>query len=531
MALEDKLNRIDALNAQFKAAQPLPKERFDELWKKFRLEWNYNSNHIEGNTLTYGETVLLLIFGKTAGNHEVREYEEMQAHDAAIRMVETWANDHNRDLTEADIRTLNKVILVKPFWKEAITNDGQATRREIKIGDYKEFPNSVRLRTGELFHYASPQDTPRLMGELIEWYKINSEVLHPVVLASELHYKFIRIHPFDDGNGRVARLLVNYILMKNDYPPLIVKSKDKENYLTALQKTDSGDLPAFNEYMADQLIWSLEIANKAAKGENIEDPYDLDKEIELLKREISNIEEEDAQWVFDKETFFKIYDSWLSELIKSLITQIKKFNDLFVNPQHVVIIESNVHEGVRGELISKAFINENVNEIVDDLRSKVRDAFISSNTIIKINVSYGTFKKSAQKSPFGCRYQIEIAFSYLEYRIYLPEFRKDMLQPRITNELKEELKNNENIKEVFFDKSGNYFFSNDNAQENITPYVTISRRDILNAIIIMGGLRQFYEPRLLHKSVSSLEIEEISKNFGKTLFKHIDYCTKEAGLR
>jgi Fic family protein len=285
MAIIDKLVEVNKLKTELNELLPMSIENDKKFWKKIRLDWNFNSNHIEGNTLTYGETQLLLIFDKTTGDHDLREYQEMKAHDVAIHMIKEWAEDRTRDLSEKDIRELNKVILVQPYWKEAVTSDRQPTKRQIKVGEYKEYPNSVRLKNGEVFEYTPPLETPQKMEELMSWYK-NNDIQHPLILASQLHYDFIRIHPFDDGNGRVARLLVNYVLMKNDYPPIIVKSLEKEKYLTALNKADVGDINAFHEYMAEQLIWSLELAIKAAKGKNIEDVDDLDKELSLLRMEL-----------------------------------------------------------------------------------------------------------------------------------------------------------------------------------------------------------------------------------------------------
>ena len=282
--MQNRLDIIDQLVAEFNALQPMTTENKRRLDKKFRLEFNYNSNHLEGNTLTYGETQLLLLFDDTKGNHTLREYEEMKAHDVALKMVKDWAADKERPLTETNIKNLNEAILVRPFWKEAITPDGQNTRRLIEVGNYKEQPNSVRLQNGELFEYASPADTPILMGELIDWYRTEENHIHPVTLAAMFHYKFVRIHPFDDGNGRVSRLLMNYVLYKFDLPPVIIKSKEKEAYLRALRRADIGDYEAFIAYIAEQLQWSLEVAIKAAKGESIEEPDDFDKEIELLKR-------------------------------------------------------------------------------------------------------------------------------------------------------------------------------------------------------------------------------------------------------
>jgi Fic family protein len=288
--MQDIIEKIKELEAQWKALQPMKAEFQKKFDQKMRLEFNYNSNHIEGNTLTYGETELLLIFDDTKGNHTYREYEEMKEHDVAYQLIREWAKDTEHPLTEQQIKNLNKIILVRPFWKEAITADGQPTRRQIKVGDYKEFPNSVRLQNGEIFEYASPMDTPILMGELVQWYRTESEKeeKHPIELAALLHYKFVRIHPFDDGNGRISRLLMNYVLLKNDLPPVVVKSADKRNYLAALHSADTGNLAAFVEYIAHQLVWSLETGIKAAKGESIEEPDDLDKEISLLKKELAN---------------------------------------------------------------------------------------------------------------------------------------------------------------------------------------------------------------------------------------------------
>ncbi|MDD4604136.1 MAG: Fic family protein [Bacteroidales bacterium] len=153
------------------------------------------------------------------------------------------------------------------------------------MGQYKTSPNSVRLRNGEIHEYASPEETPALMNDLLNWYNDNKEILHPVQLAAEFHYKIVCIHPFDDGNGRVARLIMNYILLKNNYPPVIIKSDEKESYLTHLQKADTGDITSLIEYIERQSIWSLELSIKAANGGDIDELGDIEKEIELLKKD------------------------------------------------------------------------------------------------------------------------------------------------------------------------------------------------------------------------------------------------------
>ena len=94
--MTDTFKKIDALQKRLESLQPLPTEIKQKLDKKYSLEFNYNSNHIEGNTLSYEETELLLIFDKTTGNHEMREYEEMKAHDVAFDLIKEWAADDER---------------------------------------------------------------------------------------------------------------------------------------------------------------------------------------------------------------------------------------------------------------------------------------------------------------------------------------------------------------------------------------------------------------------------------------------------
>ncbi len=284
--MNEIIQKINDLTTQIKALPSISEQNKQQLEKKFRLEFIFNSNHIEGNTLTYGETQLLLYFDKTEGTHEMREYEEMKAHDLAYKLIQQWAQEAERPISEADIKDLNKIILVRDFYKDAITQDGQPTRRKLKVGQYKEFYNSVRLQNGEMFDYASPQDTPIKMAELMQFYHKETEKneLHAVELAAFIHYKFVRIHPFGDGNGRISRLLMNYVLLKNGFPPIVIKSADKKNYLNALNQADTGNLQAFVDYIAKQLVWSLELVLKATKGENIEKTNDIYKEIEMFKK-------------------------------------------------------------------------------------------------------------------------------------------------------------------------------------------------------------------------------------------------------
>ncbi|WP_223233387.1 Fic family protein [Chitinophaga sp. CF418] len=328
--------------------------------KKFRLEFNYNSNHLEGNTLTYGETELLLIFDRTTGNHELREYEEMKGHDVAYELIRALAADHERPLNETVIKNLHSLLLVRPFWKEAVTPDGQYTRREIKVGNYKEYPNSVRLPNGEIFHYASPEETPIKMGELMTWLREEEEKneMHPVVLAAMLHYNFVRIHPFDDGNGRLSRLLMNYVLLKHNLPPVVIKSADKKNYLRTLGEADAGDPGPLVEYISQQLIWSLNLNIDAAKGQSVLENDDLQKQIDIWRKHLKNKKSETTNR--DSIDINQLYANSIGQLFLLFKYQHEQFNDLFWKTQETPVINRKLFNETAYNAVSgfPAFILE-----------------------------------------------------------------------------------------------------------------------------------------------------------------------------
>lgn len=215
------------LAAAWRAAQPLPAPNESRLWQRLRIEWSYNSNHIEGNTLTYGETLLLLIHGRTRGEHLLREYEEMRGHDVAIELVRQLARE-DRPVSEGDIRDLNRIVLKEGFWRAAETPEGEPTRKWIEPGRYKTQPNHGLTAAGEIFYFAAPEETPARMGELVAGLRTEEEnsTLPLLSLLARLHQDFIRIHPFDDGNGRVVRLLLNYVLRRAGLPAMVVRSRD-----------------------------------------------------------------------------------------------------------------------------------------------------------------------------------------------------------------------------------------------------------------------------------------------------------------
>ncbi len=220
--------------------QPLSEDEKRKLSMRFTVEYNYNSNHLEGNTLTYGQTELLLLFGKVSGEGHLKDFNDMKASEVSVKMMEEEAANKQVPLTQNFIRTLHQTLIREDYTEYRTLPNGVQTSYVIHAGQYKTRPNSVITRYGDRFEYASPQETPALMADLVGWYNEEEQKgeLSPVELAALFHYRYIRIHPFEDGNGRIARLMVNYILNRHGWPMIVVRSRLKQEYLEALHQTD-----------------------------------------------------------------------------------------------------------------------------------------------------------------------------------------------------------------------------------------------------------------------------------------------------
>ncbi len=233
------LNIRKALEA-WRALLPLSEKDRGRLSRRFTVDFNYNSNHIEGNTLTYGQTEILLLFGKVIGEADVRDVQEMTASNVGLKMMTEEADVKEMPLTQNFIRTLHKTLLREDYTVYRSLPSGMQTSYTVHAGQYKTRPNSVITRYGDRFEYASPEETAGLMTDLVDWYNAAEAEgkLSPVELAALFHYRFIRIHPFEDGNGRIARLMMNFILHRHGYPMIVVRSRRKSEYLEALHQTD-----------------------------------------------------------------------------------------------------------------------------------------------------------------------------------------------------------------------------------------------------------------------------------------------------
>ena len=285
--MSNVIEEIDRLKEEFDALRPLPPDVLGQIEQKLRIESNYHSNAVEGNSLTLGETRSLILHGLTASGKPMRDHLDIEGHDEAVKAME-GAVRRNELLNEVFIRNLHQVLLKEPYENDSITPDGQPVKRRIAIGEYKIQPNNVRTSTGEIYYFTPPDQVKPAMGDLIDWYrKQEDEGEHPIVIAATFHYRFTRIHPFDDGNGRMARLLMNMILIKHGYTVAVVPVEQRDQYIGMLEQADkTEDLVEFIAYVAHCCKYTLNLHLRAARGEDIEDVEDIDKEIAIFKRSL-----------------------------------------------------------------------------------------------------------------------------------------------------------------------------------------------------------------------------------------------------
>ena len=221
-ALEvSKTNRIQAKKVRLDAFRPFPNSILQRLHEDIALEWTYNSNAIEGNTLSLNETKVVLQHGLTVGGKTLREHFETINHKKAIDwLTERVSQDFS--LSVKDILHLHYLVM-----------SGIAD-------EYAGIIRTGRVRiTGANFIPPNPLKVPALLDELIEWVNDNPLNLNIVERISVFHHRFVWIHPFFDGNGRTARLVMNLLLMKWGYPPVIVLKVDRMKYYRALEDANS----------------------------------------------------------------------------------------------------------------------------------------------------------------------------------------------------------------------------------------------------------------------------------------------------
>lgn len=229
-----KKKRLDSL-------RPLPPTLVKKLKEQLRINYTYNSNAIEGNTLTLNETRLVIQEGITIGGKSVTEILEAKNHPKAIDFIEGLVKSKG-EINEDVVLNLHKLIMSN------IVEDA---------GCYR---TTGVIITGAVFRPPPSSEVRPRMNELLDWLRRNPDEYSPIELAAVFHHRFVQIHPFIEGNGRTARLLMNAILMKKGYPFIsIVSKQDRPKYTRSLVEADLRNDPPFVNFIARCVERSLDM--------------------------------------------------------------------------------------------------------------------------------------------------------------------------------------------------------------------------------------------------------------------------------
>lgn len=216
------LERLSQEKARLDTHRPIPTYKVGRIQESLALEWTYNSNSIEGNTLSLIETKVVIEDGLTVAGKSLKEHFEVVNHHDAIAFVESLVAPEY-SLSKRDILDIHSIVLDK-------------IDRNI-AGRFRD--GNVRI-TGARFTPPDALHVQEHLEDLIDWYTKEALEIHPIIKATIFHHRFVWIHPFFDGNGRTARLLYNLLLMSAGYPPAIILTVDRKKYYTALREGDKG---------------------------------------------------------------------------------------------------------------------------------------------------------------------------------------------------------------------------------------------------------------------------------------------------
>jgi Fic family protein len=237
--MEKLLQDIAAKKAQLDELRPMSPDALKNLEHAYDLELTYTSNAIEGNTLTQIETNLVIEKGITIGGKKLKDHLEAIDHYEAILYVRDVARQ-DVPLTESDVRSLHALVLKR--------SDPEIA------GSYTTSARYVNTDNGR-HYFPTPSEVPALMGDFAAW--LNAAPATPET-AFNAHHRLVDIHPFSDGNGRTARLLMNLILIRGGFPPVAVRPEDRLAYLKALQDSQAGQGDAdFKQLLYERLDATL----------------------------------------------------------------------------------------------------------------------------------------------------------------------------------------------------------------------------------------------------------------------------------
>jgi len=442
MDIQNLLKEIDIKKDEIDRLRPIKSEFLHKIQQKMNIAYNYHSNHLEWNSLTYQETRSFIQTGliqSSKENQKYRDYKEIEWHDKAVKSIwlteklqyteKSFTQNEELKITQNLIRELHQMILVEDHKIQKRDENWEEYWMEIKVGEYKSKDNFIKKTSDwEAFKYVEHQKVGEKMYDLLNWFDENKDKHHPLIICSMFHYKFIRIHPFDDGNGRMSRLLMNMILMYYGYPLIIVPSDEKWKrwYYDSLEITDtllpniedtinSNDeilFENFTNYLWNRLLESMDWVIRGASWEEILDSDDMLKKFRLEmkaksewnanKYNTERIENNENQKIFFEnilnplinginkfwESIFDLYTSGNVWLVYSENNQNKWLNEIISNENSILQIYNQKYKNIFNEM---KIIPSHKSKIIYNYRIELKglkNVKVNRDDVIHLNCSF-----------------------------------------------------------------------------------------------------------------------------------------------
>lgn len=227
---KEEIEKIEGIKVDYRRIiKRLSKTSIKDLLDRFTANFTYESNALEGNSLTLKDVAIVMFENASIKGKDLREIYETRNSRKVVGLI----MKNKFSVSHKDIIKMHKMLV-----------------RDIGVQEgYKKVPNII---IGSKIKTALPEDTYEEMNNLMRWYNKNKEIIHPVKLAAIFHGKFEQIHPFEDGNGRVGRFLINIILVKSKYPPLIIRKSQRIAYLKALENFDGKHIDTLQRFILEK---------------------------------------------------------------------------------------------------------------------------------------------------------------------------------------------------------------------------------------------------------------------------------------
>lgn len=404
MPYEETKHKIDLIRNQIAAHGKLDDNQLRKINYKFRLEWNYNSNSMEGNTLTVAETRSVMVGNLDVHQKPINDVLEMKGHDEVVSDILRIGKGDLR-LSESRIKQIHTAII----------HESDEIRKN-QIGKWKEQPNEIINNKGEKYSFIAPDEVPDKIHDLLNrtnaaldaFFGNKKNAPHPLDIAFQFHLEFLGIHPFHDGNGRVSRILTNLILISLGYPPFWINSQERQvyyNYISDIQGY-GGDKTLLDDFLANLVLRSQQLVLDVVEGKDIEQEDDLDKEIALWKSKFEKTEKLISKTNFNASY---LYLNFFNKIIDLSINKLSQFDDLFT--------EKNISTAVNNdEIFSVKQLKDKFEEIFNAPDDDYMIYELSEINSLQLNVSYYGFKNDGLNT-FNAFSIIEINFDQYKYDI------------------------------------------------------------------------------------------------------------------